>query len=64
MLDRAERIFLDLANAKTHSATALRTLMDIYQQEKNWDNAIASCINIKLSTKQNMQPASRIFIVN
>src|SRR5579871_3519008 len=32
MLDRAERIFLDLSNAKTHSAQALRTLIDIYQQ--------------------------------
>src|SRR5579871_2986038 len=32
MLDRAERIFLDLVNAKTHSAQALRTLIDIYQQ--------------------------------
>jgi len=30
MLDRAERIFLELVNEKSHSARALKTLIDIY----------------------------------
>src|SRR5690242_4385196 len=40
MLDRAERIFLELVSAKSHSAQALRTLIDIYEQEKDWENAV------------------------
>src|SRR5882762_1834435 len=39
MLDRAERIFLELVSAKSHSAQALRILIDIYQQEKEWEKA-------------------------
>src|SRR3990167_2745330 len=40
VLDRAERIFIELVNAKSHSAQALRALIDIYQQEKDWEKAI------------------------
>jgi lipopolysaccharide biosynthesis regulator YciM len=56
MLDRAERIFLELVNAKSHSAQALRTLIDIYQQEKDWNNAVEFAIRYAAVTKQNMQP--------
>src|SRR5690349_15686398 len=31
MLDRAERIFQELANDKSHAPAALKTLLDIYQ---------------------------------
>src|SRR5277367_1878657 len=40
MLDRAEKIFLELLNGSSHSAQALRTLIDIYQQEKDWEKAV------------------------
>src|SRR5579863_4292454 len=56
VLDRAERIFLELVNAKSHSAQALRILIDIYQQEKDWDNAIQIAIKYEAVTRQNMQP--------
>lgn len=56
MLDRAERIFLDLVNSKTPSAQALQTLIDIYQQGKDWNNAILMAARYESVTRQNMQP--------
>ncbi len=56
VLDRAERIFLELVNAKSHSARALRALIDIYQQEKDWEKAVQSAIKYESSTRQPMQP--------
>lgn len=56
MLDRAERIFLELVNAKSHSAQALRTLIDIYQQEKDWENAVETAAKYEIVTRQNMKP--------
>lgn len=56
VLDRAERIFLELANTKNHSAHALRILMDIYQQEKDWNKAIEVAFKYESVTRQNMQP--------
>ncbi|ADE15719.1 Tetratricopeptide domain protein [Nitrosococcus halophilus Nc 4] len=41
MLDRAESLFLEALKRKSHVGTALRQLLDIYQQEKNWSQAIA-----------------------
>lgn len=40
MLDRAERIFLDLIHAKNYAELALQTLLEIYQQEKAWQRAL------------------------
>lgn len=56
MLDRAERIFLELVNAKSHSAQALKTLIDIYQQEKDWENAVNTAIKYEAVTRLSMQP--------
>lgn len=56
MLDRAEKIFLDLVNIKSHSAKALKTLIDIYQQAKDWNNAIQMASKYDSLTRQNMQP--------
>ena len=56
MLDRAERIFLELVNAKSHSAQALRILIDIYEQEKDWENAVKIALQYETITRQNMQP--------
>ncbi|HLB43411.1 MAG TPA: lipopolysaccharide assembly protein LapB [Gammaproteobacteria bacterium] len=55
MLDRAERVFLELINAKSHSARALQMLIDIYQQEKDWENAIKVANQYEAVTRQNMQ---------
>lgn len=56
MLDRAERIFLELVNAKSHSARAIKTLIEIYQQEKDWQNAATMAEKFAGVTRQNMQP--------
>jgi lipopolysaccharide biosynthesis regulator YciM len=40
LFDRAENLFLELAEVRAHSEQALRLLLNIYQQEKEWDQAI------------------------
>jgi lipopolysaccharide biosynthesis regulator YciM len=40
LLDRAERLFTELIEAESHSPSALRSLLDIYQQEKEWESAL------------------------
>lgn len=56
MIDRAERIYHDLSNEKTHAPQALQILIDIYQQAKDWDNAIKMAQKYQSITKKNMQP--------
>ncbi|MDA8364046.1 MAG: lipopolysaccharide assembly protein LapB [Gammaproteobacteria bacterium] len=41
LFDRAENLFLELAEIRLHTEQALRFLVHIYQQEKEWDQAIA-----------------------
>jgi len=40
LLDRAETLFKELVTAGAHTQQANTELLDIYQQEKDWDNAI------------------------
>ncbi|MBL1142840.1 MAG: lipopolysaccharide assembly protein LapB [Proteobacteria bacterium] len=40
LLDRAEGLFLELINSGTHLNQAYTQLLEIYQQEKDWDKAI------------------------
>lgn len=56
MLDRAERIFQELSNEKEYAAKALQTLIDIYQQEKEWQKAVQAAIKCEVITRKNMQP--------
>jgi lipopolysaccharide biosynthesis regulator YciM len=56
VLDRAERIFLDVMTIKEYAVPALRALLDIYQQEKAWENAIQIASRLEVATKKNMQP--------
>jgi lipopolysaccharide biosynthesis regulator YciM len=56
VLDRAEKIFLELVNEKSHAARALLLLLDIYQQEKDWKNALTTASKYQSVTKKNMQP--------
>ncbi len=55
MIDRAERIFLELINEKTHAERALKTLIDIYQQARDWQSAINMAQQYQSVTKQSMQ---------
>ncbi len=40
LLDRAENLFLELITTEEHRTYAYRQLLDIYQQEHDWDKAI------------------------
>ncbi|MFP5345022.1 MAG: lipopolysaccharide assembly protein LapB, partial [Gammaproteobacteria bacterium] len=42
LLDRAESLFQELIEKNEHVGNALHLLLDIYQQEKDWRQAIAS----------------------
>jgi lipopolysaccharide biosynthesis regulator YciM len=41
LFDRAEGLFKELIENNVHLSSALPLLLDIYQQEKDWENAIA-----------------------
>ena len=41
LFDRAEGLFKELIDSNVHLSTVLPLLLDIYQQEKDWENAIA-----------------------
>lgn len=56
MLDRAERIFLELIHTRTHAARSLKVLIDIYQQAKDWEKAVQMAVRYEVVTKHNMQP--------
>lgn len=56
VLDRAERIFLEILNIKEYSVPALRALLDIYQQEKAWENAIQMASKLAVATKKSTEP--------
>jgi lipopolysaccharide biosynthesis regulator YciM len=55
-LDRAERIFLEVLSVKDYSVVALRALLDIYQQEKEWKQAIQIGNKLAIASKKNMKP--------
>ena len=40
LFDRAENLFLELTELNSHTERALRHLLDIYQQEQDWEKAI------------------------
>jgi len=40
LLDRAERLFSELIESDAQTPSALRSLLDIYQQEKDWQAAL------------------------
>lgn len=56
VLDRAERIFLEVVEIKQYSVSALRALLEIYQQEKAWESAIQTANKLQSETKKNTQP--------
>jgi lipopolysaccharide biosynthesis regulator YciM len=46
LLDRAELLFLQLTHASQHQIEAHRQLLDIYQQERDWESAIKTARNL------------------
>ncbi|MEO5702717.1 MAG: lipopolysaccharide assembly protein LapB [Gammaproteobacteria bacterium] len=50
LLDRAETLFQELIDMNDHTEPALRHLVDIYQQEKDWDKAIIAIQKLESQT--------------
>lgn len=53
LLDRAETLFQELVDLDDYTEQALRYLMDIYQQEKDWDKAILVVQKLESITGKN-----------
>lgn len=55
LLDRAESLFSELVETGLHSVSAFTELLDIYQQEKDWENAIKIAHRLELSSSRPMK---------
>ncbi len=56
LLDRAENLFLELTEVRAHSEPALRQLLHIYQQERDWEKAISIARKLARASDKNMDP--------
>lgn len=54
LFDRAERLFSELTERESHAPSALRHLLDIYQQERDWDKALDIAIKLENLTGEHM----------
>jgi lipopolysaccharide biosynthesis regulator YciM len=54
LLDRAEAIFSDLIKDSRHQDESLKQLLDIYQQTKDWENAIEISKQLSRQGKTNL----------
>ncbi|VAW95435.1 Lipopolysaccharide assembly protein LapB [hydrothermal vent metagenome] len=50
LFDRAETLFSELIDSGPHTESALRQLIDIYQQEKDWAKAIETARRVEIKT--------------
>ena len=56
LLDRAENLFLELTEIPAHVEQALRSLMHIYEQEKDWNQAIAVGSRLVKTAARDIEP--------
>ncbi len=56
LLDRAENLFQEVVEAGSHVPQALTHLLDIYQQEKEWGNAIQVAARLEQYSHREMGP--------
>lgn len=54
LFDRAEKLFKELTERESHSPSALRHLLDIYQQEKDWEQALLHAQKLETVTDEDM----------
>ena len=54
LFDRAENLFKELIERESHAPSALRHLLDIYQQEKDWEKALQQAIQLEAVTDEKM----------
>jgi lipopolysaccharide biosynthesis regulator YciM len=56
LLDRAEGLFLELVESGWHVATAYEQLLEIYQQEKDWNRAISVARRLESVSGRDLNP--------
>ena len=54
LLDRAESLFNELVETGLYTISAFTELLDIYQQEKDWKNAIKTARRLELSSSRSL----------
>lgn len=54
LFDRAEKLFKELTERESHTPSALRHLLDIYQQEKDWQQALIQAQKLESATNEKM----------
>lgn len=54
LFDRAENLFNELIERESHAPSALRHLLDIYQQEKDWAKALQMAQRLESVTDEKM----------
>lgn len=54
VLDRAERLFLELVESNAKVASSLQNLLHIYQQQKDWEQAITMAQKLEVVSGNNM----------
>ncbi len=56
LFDRAENLFSELIQIGAHKPSALRHLLAVYQQEKDWDKAIETAEKLERAGRESMAP--------
>ncbi len=54
VLDRAERLFLELVKMGEQTTSSLQYLLNIYQQQKDWEQAINTAQRLQVITHESM----------
>ena len=54
LFDRAESLFTELTEREAHAPSALRHLLNIYQQEKDWEKALQQAQKLEVVTGERM----------
>jgi len=54
LFDRAENLFNELIERESYAPSALRHLLDIYQQEKDWEKALLQAQQLEAVTDEKM----------
>ena len=54
LFDRAESLFTELTEREAHAPSALRPLLDIYQQEKDWEKALQQAQKLEVVSGERM----------
>ncbi len=55
LFDRAESLFIELVEIDLYTVAAFTELLDIYQQEKDWGNAIKMARRLELSSGRSLK---------